>query len=81
MHFGATAFCKAVRTAPAATTVAPGPRHWTIFVDLCRRTRARANLVPDAYLAALEHGATFATSARGFVRFPGLRMLDPLTPL
>ena len=81
MHFGATAFCKAVRTAPAATTVAPGPRHWTIFVDLCRRTRARANLVPDAYLAALEHGATFVNERPRVRPLPGLAHVDPLTPL
>ena len=73
-------FCERVRVAPSATTVAPGPRHWGIFADLVRTTQARANVVPDAYLAALaiENGATFVTRDRGFARFPGLRMLDPL---
>lgn len=77
---GALDFCETVRRAPAATLVAPGPRHWEIFADLVRRAQARANVVPDAYLAALalEHGATLVTSDRGFARFPGLRLLDPL---
>ena len=36
--------------------------------------------VPDAYLAALaiEHGATWITTDRGFARFPGLRWRLPL---
>jgi hypothetical protein len=42
--------------------------------------RARGPLLMDAHLAALamEHGATLATSDRGFTRFPGLRRVDPL---
>jgi uncharacterized protein len=73
-------FCEVVRTAPASVVVAPGSRHWSIFAALCRQTQARANVVPDAYLAALaiENGATFVTSDRGFARFPGLRFIDPL---
>jgi toxin-antitoxin system PIN domain toxin len=73
-------FCEAVRTAGSATIVSPGERHWEIFADLVRATHATANLVPDAYLAALaiENGATFVSRDRGFRRFPGLRLLDPL---
>jgi toxin-antitoxin system PIN domain toxin len=75
----ALSFCDILRGAPAATVVNPGPRHWQIFADMCRLTQARANVVPDAYLAALalENDATFVTSDRGFARFPGLRVLDP----
>ena len=73
-------FCAALRSGPAVTIVAPGRRHWEIFADLVRTTHATANLVPDAYLAALalENGATFVTRDRGFARFPGLRTMDPL---
>jgi toxin-antitoxin system PIN domain toxin len=73
-------FCAVVRAAPATTIVAPGKRHWTIFAELVRTGQARSNTVPDAYLAALaiENGATFVTRDRGFARFPGLRLLDPL---
>lgn len=77
----AIAFCAVLRTAPSARIVAPGQRHWDIFADLVRDTHATANIVPDAYLAALaiEHGATLVTRDRGLRRFPGLRTLDPLT--
>lgn len=73
-------FCDAVREAPAAAIVTPGRRHWSIFADLCATTPARGNVVPDAYLAALaiENGATFVTRDRGFARFAGVRLLDPL---
>ena len=76
----AVQFCETVRAAPASVVVAPSTRHWPIFAELCRSTQARANVVPDAYLAALaiENGATFVTSDRGFARFPGLRFVDPL---
>jgi toxin-antitoxin system PIN domain toxin len=75
----ALAFCDAVLDTPAAVRVRPGPRHWEIFGDLCRSTRARGNAVPDAYLAALalEHGATLATHDHGFRRFSGLRVEVP----
>lgn len=47
--------------------------------DLCRRYMLTGNDVPDAYLAALaiEHGATWVTSDRGFERFPSLAVEDP----
>lgn len=69
-----------LREAPAAVPLEPGPRHWPLFEDLCRRTEARANTVPDAYLAALaiEHGCEWITADRGFARFLGLRWRHPL---
>ncbi len=73
-------FCEAVRQGPAAIPVRAGEQHWPIFVDLCRTSQARANLVPDAYHAALaiEHAATWMTTDRGFARFPGLAWSAPL---
>lgn len=73
-------FCRSILDAPATVALRPGPRHWGIFEDLCRSTDARANQVPDAYLAALaiENGATWVTLDRGFARFPGLRTQRPL---
>jgi toxin-antitoxin system PIN domain toxin len=78
----ALAFCTAVIGAPSAVAVRPGPRHWEIFANLCRSVGARANVVPDAFLAAmaLEQGATWVTTDRGFARFPGLRWRTPLDP-
>jgi hypothetical protein len=76
----ALSFARALLDAGGAVTVEPGPRHWSIFQDLCRRTDARGNLVPDAYLAALaiEHGCQWITTDRDFARFPGLRWAHPL---
>lgn len=76
----AIAFTDALVAAPAAVVVRPGPRHWSIFRDLVAEHRLRGNDVPDGYLAALamEVGATFVTRDRGFARFAGLRLADPL---
>lgn len=61
-------------------SIAPGPRHWEIFLRLCRDAGARGNLVPDAYIAALaiEAGCELVTGDRDFARFPGLRWRHPL---
>lgn len=63
-----------------SANISPGPRHWDIFIQLCRTTGAKGNDVPDAYLAALaiEHGFEWITTDRGFARFPGLRWRHPL---
>jgi len=69
-----------VLRAPASVPVRPNSRHSPIVSDLCRRLGARADVVPDAYHAALaiEHSATWITTDRGFGRFPGLRWSTPL---
>jgi len=58
----------------------PGPGHWKIFIDLCRRGDARGNLVPDAFHAALamELGCEWLTLDRGFARSPRLKWRHPL---
>lgn len=78
----ALAFCDAVLAAPAAVRVQPGPDHWRLFSSCVTSTGARGNAVPDAYLAALamEQGATWVTTDRGFAHFPGLRWQHPLHP-
>jgi toxin-antitoxin system PIN domain toxin len=65
---------------PMVMVLDPGARHWTIMTDLLSRTQVRGPGVMDAHLAALaiEHGAVLCTSDRDFVRFPGLRLLNPL---
>ncbi|MEV0087013.1 type II toxin-antitoxin system VapC family toxin [Saccharopolyspora sp. NPDC050642] len=70
----------AIRTSPAFVQVEPGPRHWEIFTELCRKADAKGNLVPDAYLAAIaiEHGCEWITADRGFARYSGLRWRHPL---
>lgn len=76
----ALAFTSAVRAAPSAHAVQPGPGHWDVFVSLCRSVRARGNLVTDAWLAALaiEQGCTLVTTDLDFARFKGLRWKHPI---
>ncbi|WP_255604934.1 TA system VapC family ribonuclease toxin [Mycolicibacterium xanthum] len=73
------AYCQAVRTAPAAVPLRPGDRHCGIFDQLCREASPTANLVPDAYHAALaiENRATWLTNDRGLARFPKLMWRRP----
>ena len=73
-------FVESLRGSPNTVEVAPGPRHWKIFADLCRATGARGNRIPDAYLAALaiESGSEWITTDRGFARFEGLSWRHPL---
>jgi uncharacterized protein len=70
--------CTALRSARGVQVVRPGPRHWRIFDDLCRRLRATGNTIPDCYLAALaiEHDATFVSRDRFFEQVPGLDWTD-----
>ena len=72
-------FCDFLRQRPNAATIAPGARHWQIFSELCSKTRARGDLVADAYFAALaiESGCEWITLDRDYSRFPGLRWRHP----
>jgi len=76
----AVEFIEDFRSRKTVHVLTPGPRHWEIFVDLCRRLELRGNSIPDAYHAALalETGCVWATMDRGFARFPGLRFRHPL---
>ena len=73
-------FADVLRTRPNCVVVQPAGRHWGIFERLCRESRAKGNLVADAYLAALalESGCEWVTTDRDYRAFPGLRVHDPL---
>jgi hypothetical protein len=73
-------FIQDLRRQPNYLEVRPGPRHWEVFANLCRKVSAKGNLIPDAYLAALaiESGSEWITADRDFSRFPGLRWRHPL---
>ena len=73
-------FVTALRDRPNAVRIAPGPRHWSIFQDLCRGEGVRGDVIPDAWLAALaiEAGCEWITTDRGFQRFSGLSWRHPL---
>lgn len=77
---GALAFADQLRGQPHCIQASPGPAHWSIFTRLCREVNATGNRVPDAYFAALaiETGAEWMTTDRGYGRFPGLRWRHPL---
>ena len=76
----AFAFCRALLEQPNATVTEPGERHWSIFEDLCRKSKATGNLVQDAWFAALamESGCEWITADRDYARFPGLSWRAPL---
>lgn len=73
-------FANALVGAPSVRVARPTTRHWAIFCEFVTSQSLRGRLVPDAYLAsmALDAGAAMATLDRGFYRFPGLRVVDPL---
>lgn len=76
----ALAFAEAFRNQPNAVPILPDVRHWDLFTGLCRDTKARGNLIPDAWLAALaiESGSEFITTDRDYARFAALRWQHPL---
>ncbi|MBI1941835.1 MAG: type II toxin-antitoxin system VapC family toxin [Acidobacteria bacterium] len=69
-----------LRSQPNCVLVSPGPRHWEIFIRLCRSAGVKGNLVSDAFLAAMaiESGSEWITADRDYSRFPGLRWRHPL---
>jgi uncharacterized protein len=58
----------------------PTERHREVLGPLLAAVGGRANLVPDAHLAALavEHGLILCSADGDFARFPGLRWENPL---
>ena len=74
------AFRSAVEQRPTCVPIASGPRHWQIMERVGIKHRASANLVNDAYLAAIaiEHGAELVSIDGDFGRFHELRWIDPL---
>ena len=65
---------------PNVRVIAPGARYWQLFKRTASEAQARGTFVTDAALAALaiETGATLCSHDKGFRRFPGLKLLDPL---
>ena len=65
---------------PNVRLLQPGPRAWRHLSRMCEEGQARGAMVIDAHLAALamEHGASIATSDRDFMRFPDVRIVNPV---
>ncbi|KAA0268104.1 MAG: PIN domain-containing protein [Acidobacteria bacterium] len=76
----ALGFIAVLRGAPAVRAIEPGDGYPSLFDRICSSLHLRGDEIPDAHLAALaiEHDADLATHDRGFERFPGLRVVDPL---
>jgi uncharacterized protein len=75
----AAAVVRAWLALPSAWVPEPTRRHAELLADLLAG-ETRADLVPDARLAALaiEHGLVLCSTDRDFARFEGLRWADPL---
>jgi toxin-antitoxin system PIN domain toxin len=60
----------------------PTERHREILSSILKSQGGRANLVPDAHLAALaiEHGLILCSTDGDFARIPHLRWENPLAP-
>lgn len=58
----------------------PTDRHQQVLGPLLANTESRANLAPDAHLAALaiEHGLQLCSTDGDFARFHGLEWKNPL---
>lgn len=65
---------------PVAWIPQPTERHREVLGALLAGHGVRANLVPDAHLAALaiEHGLVLCSTDGDFARFEGLRWQNPL---
>jgi toxin-antitoxin system PIN domain toxin len=66
---------------PAVWCPGPTDRHHELLAGLLEATGVRADLVPDAHLAAIAigHGLTLTSNDGDFARFPGLRWENPLS--
>ncbi|MBA3029078.1 MAG: type II toxin-antitoxin system VapC family toxin [Desulfobacteraceae bacterium] len=65
---------------PNTRLINPTDQHWRVFQQLLLDSKALANLVKDAHIAALaiEHGCEVASSDSDFARFPKLKWFNPL---
>jgi toxin-antitoxin system PIN domain toxin len=65
---------------PAVRILNPGPRHAEFFFSLLRAEGKGGNLTTDAHIAALaiETNATVHTANTDFLRFRGVKWINPL---
>ncbi|HEX9368297.1 MAG TPA: type II toxin-antitoxin system VapC family toxin [Vicinamibacterales bacterium] len=75
----ALAFANDLRGQERAVILAPGGRHWDVFSRLIREAGARANLVTDAYFAAIaiESGCELISTDGDYARFSDLKWRRP----
>jgi toxin-antitoxin system PIN domain toxin len=65
---------------PQTRILVPGPRHLDLVEDLATRLRLAGELTTDLHLAAIaiENQAELHSNDADFMRFPGLRWINPL---
>ena len=70
-----------VRPLHSTAALAYGPNHWPILRNLLRTAGTLGNLTSDAHLAALaiERGAALYSTDHDFMRFPGVKTVNPLS--
>ena len=66
---------------PIAQVLTPSAQHIEQVLELLEQIGTAGNLVTDAQIAAvaIEYDATVHTSDTDFVRFPGVRWLNPIS--
>ena len=72
-------FTKCITDRQNSIPINPGPKHWEIFTELCDKSDAKGNLIPDAFFAALsiESGCVWITTDRDYSRFENLNWKHP----
>ncbi|NOQ36392.1 MAG: PIN domain-containing protein [Methylococcaceae bacterium] len=76
----AISFTEQIKNANNAVCLAPKTMHWKLFTECLNQINATGNDIPDAYHAALamEWNCEWVTADKGFKRFKGLKVKDPL---
>jgi toxin-antitoxin system PIN domain toxin len=72
---------EALISLPHCRLISEGSRFWSCYQSIASKIVVRANLVPDAHVAALliEHDIpTIYTRDKDFAKFDGITPLDPL---
>lgn len=74
-------FVSQIKEQSNAVKISPKDRHWSIFSELVKLTKAKGNFIPDAYHAALaiESGCEWVTTDKGFKKFKGLKLINPIS--
>lgn len=71
-----------LRSHPNARLLNPSTPQWLLFGRLCVESQAKGNLITDAYIAslAMANDCELASADRDFLKFPGLRLVNPISP-
>lgn len=75
---------RAILDSPSLVLLSETPRHAEVMEVTVRSSGATGNLMHDAHIAALclEHGVSeLVTGDRDFLRFEGLRVVDPFADI